>query len=179
MRPLSVSLDPLAHRATMDALDAQRAAYRRYARSLDAQRGTLTDGDADQAGAVVDEALAGFSALDVGARRLQPALERARAGASGDQLHELQQRVDDLMLAARTAETAIHNLSTQLEAWRDAYGRQLVELGITPGGHPDESAPASGGTDGGDGGPRAGTAYGPPGSGREAAVPPRILDRQG
>ena len=161
MRPLTTSLDPLAHRATMDALDAQRAAYRRYARTLDSQRGTLTDGDPEQAGAVVDDALAGFSALDVGARRLQPALERARAGASGDQLRELQQRVDDLMLAARTAETAIQNLSTQLEAWRDAYGRQLVELGITPGGHPD------------------GTAYGPPGSGREAVEPPRILDRQG
>jgi hypothetical protein len=68
---------------------------------------------------------------------------------------------------ARGAETAIRNLSSQLEVWRDAYGRQLAELGINPTGG-----------DAGDGdAAKPGAPYGPVRDG--SAGLPRMLDRQG
>jgi len=172
MRPVSPSIDPLAHRATIDALDAQRAAYRRYARNLEAQRGTLTDGDPDRAASAVDEAARGFGELQAGAQKLAPVLDHARLTASPDQLREIQQRVEELMHAAQSAEAAIHNLSSQLEVWRDAYGRQLAEVGITPG-------EASGGDDPPGADPTARPApYGARGGGHVGPAAPRLLDRK-
>jgi hypothetical protein len=167
MRIVPPILDPLAHRATIDALDAQRGAYQRYARSLEAQRGKLTDGDPDEAGAAVEVALRDFDDLDARAHHLQPILDHARSLANVEQLREIQQRVEDLMHDARGAETAIRNLSSQLEVWRDAYGRQLAELGINPTGG-----------DAGDGdAAKPGAPYGPVRDG--SAGLPRMLDRQG
>jgi hypothetical protein len=164
VRPiLSPPLDPLAHRAAIDALEAQRAAYRRYARTVEANRATLGDGNGDRASAVVEEAASGFDALERGARQLEPLVERVTQSGSADQVREMQRRMDELMHEARAAEMAIRNLSTQLEAWRDAYGRQLAELGITPGTS-DGSEPAE---------PAARTPYTAP------SQAPRILDRRG
>jgi DNA repair exonuclease SbcCD ATPase subunit len=176
MRPVSPSIDPLAQRAAIDALDAQRAAYRRYARTLEAQRGTLTDGDPDKAAAAVDEATRGYAELQAGAQQLAPTLDRVRQSSNVDELREIQQRVEQLMREAQSAESAIQNLSTQLQSWRDAYGKQLAELGLPPGGD-------AGGTGGGDqtsDGTVRGATYGSPGFSRMPGPgpSPRILDRK-
>lgn len=136
-------LDPLAHKTAIDALEGQRAAYRRYARSVEAQQATVGDGDGARAVTVSDAVTRDFVALDQGARRLQPLVERVREAGTPDQLAELQRQMEEMMREARQAETAIRNLTSQLEAWRDAYGRQLAEVGLTPGaGTGGDAAPA-------------------------------------
>lgn len=134
MRPIvTPQLDPLAHKAAIDALEAQRAAYRRYARTVEAQRTTLADGNGDAAAGVAEAAARDFDELEAGAARLQPLVSRVNDVGSADQLREMQRHMEELMRDAYHAETAIRNLATQLEAWRDAYGRQLAELGLPPG----------------------------------------------
>jgi hypothetical protein len=177
IRPTTPTIDPAAHKAAMDALEAQRAAYRRFARAVDGQRATLNDGDGDKAIAVTADATRGFSELEQGARRLEPMVREVRDGGSADQLLEMQRRMEALMREARDAETAIHNLSLQLEAWRDAYGRQLADLGLAPGaGEGGEAEPGVAPAE-------APTRRGPyvqPGFGRgNTAVRPTLIDRRG
>lgn len=160
-------LDPLAHKAAIDAMEAQRAAYRRYARLVESQHRSLNDGDADRAAAVADDVMSGSEALEAGARELAPLVARARGRAEGGQREEIQRMIEALAHDALKAEQAIRNLSSQLEAWRDATGRQLAEVGIVPDG---DGAPAPDAPDA----PRRG--YGVPNAG---AQPPRILDRRG
>ena len=131
------ALDPLAHKAAIDALEAQRAAYRRYARTVEAQHHALGNGDGDQALAAVDVAARDFVELNEGARRLEPLVQQVHDAGSADQLQEIQRQMSQLMREARQAENAIRNMTTQLEAWRDAYGRQLAELGLPPGVDPE------------------------------------------
>jgi hypothetical protein len=172
LRPTTPHIDPLAHRATIDALEAQRAAYRRFARTVEAQQHTFDDGDADRALAATTVAVHGFEELQRGAARLTPLVGEASAGASADQLLELQREMDELMREAHLAEAAIHNMTAQLEAWRDAYGRQLAELGLAPGG---EAGAGAGEMDAARGryGPRGGSAPAP----TERA--PSLIDRKG
>jgi hypothetical protein len=157
------------HRAAIDALEAQRAAYRRYARTVEQQQGALNDGDADKLAAFADEATAGFEELERGARALHPLVERARAAAAPDEAHSLRRVLDELAQDARAAELAIHNLTLQLEAWRDAYGRQLSALGLPPGAARDGTHdPARHGP------------YVQPGFGRTpGAARPTLIDRKG
>jgi hypothetical protein len=84
--------------------------------------------------------------------------------------------MEELMREARTAEVAIQNMSVQLEAWRDAYGRQLAELGIVPGGGDAERTGEGAGNEG-----RPSGGYGPSGAqARRAAVTvPSLIDRRG
>ena len=134
LRPITKPpIDPLAHRAAIEAMEAQRAAYQRYARTVEMQRATLGDGDGDRALAAVDAATRDFVELGEGARRLEPLVAAVRDGGSEDQLREMQRQMEQLMRDARQAENAIHDMTSQLEAWRDAYGRQLAELGLRPG----------------------------------------------
>ena len=177
LRPTTSQLDPLAHRAAIDALEAQRAAYRRYARAMEAQQQTLTDGDGDRASTAAEVAVRGFDELQTGARHLQPLLDRVGEGGTPEQLVEMQRHMEALMRDARTAETAIQNMSVQLEAWRDAYGRQLAELGVVPGGDADRSGDGAAG--GGDG--RAAPGYGPSGvrPRRAAVTVASLIDRRG
>ena len=167
--PTTRQLDPLAHRAAIDALEAQRAAYRRYARTVEAQQRTFDDGDADRAVAATAVAVQGFEELQQGASRLAPMVGEASAGASADQMRELQREMEALMREARQAEVAIRNMTVQLEAWRDAYGRQLAELGLAPGaaGEGGEGDAARGG-------------YGPRGGGAQAPSEraPSLIDRK-
>jgi hypothetical protein len=167
--PATRQLDPLAHRAAIDALEAQRAAYRRYARTVEAQQRTFDDGDADRALAATTVATQGFEELQRGAARLTPMVGEASAAASPDQMHELQREMDALMREARVAEVAIHNMTVQLEAWRDAYGRQLAELGLAPG-----TSGESGEAD------AARSGYGPRGGGAPAPAQraPSLIDRK-
>jgi hypothetical protein len=164
MRPLSTAIDLQAQRAAIDALEAQRAAYRRFARQAEAQQGALSGGDVDVIAEFTDGAAVEVGVLHEGAVGVRALVEAASAGASEAQLVDIERRMADMMREARNAETAIRNLSTQLEAWRDAYGRQLAELGLTPGGEPGAEAPEP---------PRR--AYGGPGT----PSAPRILDRRG
>jgi hypothetical protein len=80
------------------------------------------------------------------------------------------------MREAQSAETAIQNLSTQLQSWRDAYGKQLAELGLAPG---SDTSAAGSGDQGSDGTTRV-TSYGSPGFSRSTGPgpSPRILDRK-
>jgi hypothetical protein len=158
LRSTTSHIDPLAHRAAIDALDAPRAAYRRYARAMESQQQTLNDGDGDRATAAAELAVRGFDELQTGARQLQPLLERASEAGSPEQLVEMRRQMEELMHEARIAEAAIQNMSVQLEAWRDAYGRQLAELGIVPGGGDAERPDVGAGTD-----VRAASGYGPSG----------------
>jgi hypothetical protein len=178
LRTSTTHLDPLAHRAAIDALEAQRAAYRRYARAMEAQQRTLTDGDGDRASAVAETASRGFDELQTGARRLQPLLERASEAGTPEQLVEMRRQMEELMREARSAEAAIQNMSVQLEAWRDAYGRQLAELGIVPGGSEAERTPegAAGAAEA-----RASGGYGRTGAQarRTAGTVPSLIDRRG
>lgn len=130
------AINPHAQRAAIDALEAQRAAYQRFARMVEQQQAVLADGDGDRAAAFADEAVAGFQQLDHGARQLAPLLAEARAVETPDDAQAMRRRLVDLTREAQRAELSIRNLSAQLEAWRDAYGRQLGELGITPGTPP-------------------------------------------
>ena len=176
LRATTPHLDPLAHRAAIDALEAQRAAYRRYARAMEAQQQTLNEGDGDRASAAAEMAVRGFDELQTGARRLQPLLERVQEAGAPEQLVEMRRQMDELMREARTAEAAIQNMSVQLEAWRDAYGRQLAELGIVPG-RGDVERPGEGtGSDG-----RGSGGYGPSGARarRTVGAVPSLLDRRG
>lgn len=189
MQPIHPQLDPLAHKAAIEALEAQRAAYRRFARTTEEQRLSLGDGDGERAMAAAEATARGFDELERGARRLQPLLEQVAGVASGDELAEMQRRMDAMMREARVAESAIQNLTLQLEAWRDAYGRQLAELGLPPGGEggtagtpgrPHAESPGSSGT----GtpyapGPTADGPYHSAGVARAAvAGRARLLDRQ-
>lgn len=166
-----LQIDPLAHKAAIDALEAQRAAYRRYARTMEAQQATLGSGDGDRATAVAEAAVRGFDELDLGARRLQPLVERVYDAGSPDQLLDVQRQMEDLMQEARVAEAAIQNMTVQLEAWRDAYGRQLAEVGLVPGGD-GAGEPST---------PELGSGYGPWGTAPAAPTPrgPSLIDRKG
>lgn len=171
-------IDPLAHRAAIAALEAQRAAYQRYARTVDAQREAIAGGSGARAVDAADAATRGYDELAEGARALGPLVERARAGSEAEQQDALQRRIDAVAREARAAEAAIRNLATQLEAWRDDYGRQLAEVGIEPGSAPDGGAsPVAGGA------PRPGvvpaSGYGPRGRGGERRGVPSLLDRKG
>ncbi|MDF1503723.1 hypothetical protein [Roseisolibacter sp. H3M3-2] len=144
---------PLAQRTALDALDAQRAAYRRYARLVEAQQQALGAGDGDRAVAATDVLSLGHDELREGAAALPPLVQEARAGAGTDVRAELDRRVDALLREAQAAEVALRNLATQMEAWRDAYGRQLGELGVQPGSE-DRGAGAGGYGPRGAGAPR-------------------------
>ena len=173
---LRPALDPLAHRAAIQALESQRAAYARYARSMDAHREALGAGDGDRATAAADAAAHGYEALAEGARRLGPVLAGVTGAGSEAEAAEVQRQVEAMVRAAREAEASIHNLTAQLEAWRDAYARQLADLGLTPGGEAG-GAPASGAPD-----PAAAASagYGRDGRGAGAGRPaPTLLDRRG
>ena len=159
----TTSLDPLAHRAAIDALDAQRAAYERYARLVEAQQRTLNDGDADKVVAFTGHATRELAALERGAAQLPSLVERAQVGLSADGLHDMRRRLDALAIQARRAEAAIRNLTVQLEAWRDAFARQLGEIGVGTAGE----------------GQPSGEGYAQPGFGRTVAATPYLLDRKG
>ena len=161
MSNIGSTIDLHAQRAAIDALEAQRAAYRRFARQAEAQQGGLAGGDVDQVAAFTEGAAHTVRALDDGARHVRSLVDHASGGASPDALREIERLMNSMMTEARNAETSIRNLTTQLEAWRDAYGRQLTELGITPGGAdtPDPTARRS--------------AY------HAHAAAPSILDRKG
>ncbi|GJG86631.1 hypothetical protein tb265_18120 [Gemmatimonadetes bacterium T265] len=191
--PVKPALDPLAQRAAIDALEAQRAAYQRYARTVDDQTRALGSGDPDGAVTAANTAARGFDELDAGAQTLRPHLDRVRAEGSPDQRFDVQRRLDTLTSDAQRAQTAIQNLTAQLDAWRVAYGRQLSSVGLTPG---------SAGTSAGDGGsavggvsrgpdaaanngvgadPRArdGRGYGPRGQAGAGRPAPALLNRIG
>ena len=161
MRSISPSIDPIAQRAAIDALEAQRAAYRRFARQAEAQQAPLSSGDIDQVTAFTNDAASTVGALHDGTHAARALADQASQQASDVQLRELERRMTDMTREAQNAEVAIRNLTTQLEAWRDAYGRQLAELGVTPGAS-DAPDPAA-------------RAYGH----RDSSPPPRILDRKG
>lgn len=131
--PVRPALDPLAHRAAIQALEAQRGAYARFARTMDAHRTALAGGSGDAATAASDAAARGHDELADGARRLGPLVAAADASGDTTEREEVARRLDAMLREAQAAEVAIHNLTTQLEAWRDAYGRQLAEVGLTPG----------------------------------------------
>ena len=133
MRTVLPVLDPLAQQAAINLLEAQRAAYRRYARAVETQRQSLGDGDGDRAVAAAASAASGLDMLHESARALHPVLDRASRLADPNQLRELQSRMGDMMRDAQFAASAIDNLTAQLQAWRDAYGRQLAEVGLAPG----------------------------------------------
>ena len=177
MRPIiNPPLDPLAQKAAINALEAQRAAYRRYARTVEAQQHTFGDGDGDKAVQAVDTAVRGFAELDEGAKKLQPLVDHALSNGAPDQVQDMQRRMEDLLRDARNAETAIQNLTSQLEAWRDAYGKQLTNLGMTPGSTAGGTSDVAAGTDATDAARRAGPYAKTPG------VKPRtqsyVLDRK-
>lgn len=178
LRPVvTPALDPLAHRAAMDALEAQRGAYRRYAQLVGAQQARLTDGDGARAAAFAEEATRGFDALAEGARGLEPLLDRVRGAGTADQVREREHQMEALMHDARQAELAIRNLAVQLEAWRDAYGRQLAEVGLEPGGLPEADTVAPSAAAATPGYPMPG--YGPRGRSGDRRGIPSLLDRKG
>jgi hypothetical protein len=168
-------LDPLAQRSAIQALEAQRAAYARYARSLDGHRSALAGGDGDTAIAAAAAAETGYGELAEGARRLGPLLDAARAGGTPQDRDALQRQLDAMMEQAHAAETAIQNLTRQLEVWHAAYARQLAEVGVVAGAGGSGNAPAARGAAG-----VGGAAYdrrGPAGE-RPAAVR-SLIDRRG
>jgi predicted TIM-barrel fold metal-dependent hydrolase len=166
MRPISPSIDPIAQRSAIDALEAQRAAYRRFALQAEAQQTPLSAGDIDQVTAFTDAAAGTVGTLHDGAQRARALVGTASEQASAEQMRELERRMTDMTREARNAEVAIRNLTSQLEAWRDAYGRQLADLGVAPG------TSTSGGDAPAD---PAARAYGQ----RDVVRAPRILDRKG
>ncbi len=181
IRPIQPAINPVSHRAAIDALDGQRAAYRRYARQIETQQQALTDGDGDRALSAAERAATTFAELDGGARALAPLLDEARAGGSEEQRREIERQVDEMMREARSAELAIRNLTTQLEAWRDAYGRQLAEVGLEPGGSPEGCATPAGvaAPAGAAPGGYAPPGYGPRGRPGDRQGVPALLDRKG
>jgi hypothetical protein len=162
MHSVTPAIDPRAHRAAIDALEAQRAAYHRFARQAEAQQGPAAGGDLAEVASFTEGAARVVGELHEGTRAARALVHEASSGAGEAQLRELERRMDEMMREARNAETAIRNLSTQLEAWRDEYGRQLAELGIVPGASPEGDAA------------EPGRRYG-----AAPAAPPRILDRRG
>lgn len=158
------AINPIAQRAAIDALEAQRAAYQRFARMVEQQQAALGGGDGDRAVAFADQAALWFRELEQGARALAPLVAEARASGAPADAQEMRRRIEELTRDSQRAEQAIRNLATQLEAWRDAYGRQLSDVGLAPGG-----APTPGPEE------RAG-GYGPRGGG--GAVP-SLIDRRG
>jgi hypothetical protein len=175
--PVRLALDPLAHQTAIQALEAQRAAYARFARTMDAHRSAVAGGSGDAAVAAADAAARGHDELAAGARRLAPLVAVAGAPAPGDDTEhaEVARRLDAVMQEARAAEAAIHHLTAQLEAWRDAYGRQLAELGLPPGAAgpaPDGVAPTAGAG-------RAAAGYAPRSAAGDRPQAPALLDRKG
>jgi hypothetical protein len=170
MKPISPAIDPLSQRSAIDALESQRAAYRRFAQQAQAQSGSLGTGDVDQVAAFTAGATQDMAALHTGARAVGSIMDAARGGGkSTAELAELERRMDAMMREARDAETAIRNLTTQLEAWRDAFGKQLADLGITPGGSTTSTTSSDTPVD------PAARGYGQ----RDAVRAPRLLDRKG
>ena len=194
------SLDPFAQRAAIDALEAQRAAYRRFARTVDDQTQSVSTGDADRASAATAVAARGFDELDAGAQALRPHLDRVREQGSPDQQSDMQRRLETLSSDADRAQSAIQNLTAQLDAWRIAYGRQLASVGITPGGASSTSGsgtvsgvgsgdvgsrPADRGSSiaadpgGAESRARDGRSYGPRGQAAGGRAAPTLLNRLG
>lgn len=186
------ALDPLAQRAAINALEAQRAAYRRYARTVDDQTSAVASGDADRAASAADTAARGFDELETGARALRPHLDRVRDEGSSDQQSEVRRQLDSLSVDADRAQAAIQNLTAQLDAWRVAYGRQLASVGITPGGTAGSGSDGTAAVDGGARGPdaahdvngsepraRDSRGYGPRGQAGAGRPAPALLNRIG
>jgi small-conductance mechanosensitive channel len=123
-------VNPAVYKGAIVALEAQRAAYQRYARMVEAQNASLGSGDADRVAQFAESATQELGEIEQGARQLEPQLDQLRSVASREQMHEIRRMLDDLARDAREAEISIQNLTTQLEAWRDEYGRQLGELGV-------------------------------------------------
>ena len=167
MHSIAPALDPHTQRAAIDALEAQRAAYHRFARQAEAQQGPLGRGELDQVATFTDGVSDTVGELHEGAHAAKVLYDHAVGQASETDLQDLERRMAEMMREARNAEVAIHNLTTQLEAWRDAYGRQLSELGVTPG------SSSSGGTS--EVGAPTARGYGQ----RLLVRAPRILDRKG
>ena len=165
MSSIASPIDPLSHRAAIDALEAQRAAYRRFARMAEAQQDHLSSGDADRVAAFTDGAARTVRDLEAGVRDVRALVDQVSQHASTAQRQDIERVMNAMMSEARNAETAIRNLTTQLEAWRDAYGRQLSDLGITPGAT-DDATPV----------PGRRSAYE---AGHGGTSAPRILDRKG
>jgi hypothetical protein len=165
------ALDPLAQRAAIQALETQRAAYARYARGMDGHRAAVAAGDGGAALAATAAAEDGHRELDEGARRLAPLVEAAHAAGGDADREVLRRQVDAMMAQARAAETVIHNLTQQLEAWHAAYSRQLAETGVVAG---------EGGAAGGDAASGGPASYHRRGSAADAGTPVRpLIDRRG
>lgn len=192
------ALDPLSQRAAIDALEAQRAAYRRYARTVEDHSRAVGGGDADRAVAASEIAARGADELEAGARALRPHLDRVREQGSPDQQADVQRQLETLATDADRAQTAIQNLTAQLDAWRVAYGRQLSATGVTPGSAGARSGAGAGGdgtglpgadarstdvatTDvrGGDFRAQDGRGYGPRGRATPGHPAPKLLNRVG
>src|SRR5688572_7724878 len=103
------AINPIAQRAAIDALEAQRAAYQRFARMVEQQQAVLGDGDGDRAAAFADEAVRGFQELDQGARQLAPLLAEARAVQTPADAQAMRQRLEALTREAQRAELSIRN----------------------------------------------------------------------
>ena len=134
-------LNPAARRTTILALEAQRAAYQRYARMVETQQVSLGAGDAERLATFADHASRELTELEEGAHRLQPQRELLRSVSAPEEMQEIRRMLDDLAKDARLAQVSIQNLTEQLEAWRDEYGRQLGALGVALPGT-DEPRPA-------------------------------------
>lgn len=187
--PVKPALDPFAQRAAIDALEAQRSAYQRYARTVDDQTRAVGNGNADSAVTAASTAARGFGELDAGAQALRPHLDRVREQGSPDQQADVQHRLATLSSDADRAQTAIQNLTSQLDAWRLAYGRQLAAVGLTPGssGSTTATATTNGAASGGAAGSASNAAEGvasrarpaEPGTPTSGAGEPRSHDSRG
>jgi hypothetical protein len=154
---------------------------------MDDHRAAVAGGDGDAATTAAAAAEAGHAQLADGVRRLAPLVEAARTGGTDGEREELQRQIDSMMDQARAAETAIQNLTRQLEVWHAAYSRQLAEVGVVAGeaapGASDTAAPLPAGAPvpGSGAGNGAGvTAYDRRGPAveRSAVVRP-LIDRRG
>jgi hypothetical protein len=134
-------LNPATFKSAIMALEAQRAAYQRYARMVEAQQGSLGAGDADRMAQFAERATQELTELEQGAQQLEPQLELLRSVSAPEEMQEIRRMLDDLAKDARMAQLSIQNLTEQLEAWRDEYGRQLTALGVALPGT-DEPRPA-------------------------------------
>ena len=143
-------LNPAVFKSAITALEAQRAAYQRYARMVEAQQGSLGQGDMDRVAQFAEHASTELAELERGARQLEPQLDILRTVAQREEALEVRRLLDDLARDAQLAQLSIQNLTTQLEAWRDEFGRQLTTLGVPLPG--TEERPAYGA-------PRAATSY--------------------
>jgi len=140
-------LNPATYKGAILALEAQRAAYQRYARMVETQQVSLGAGDADRLAEFAVRASQELGELEQGAQQLEPQLELLRSVSGPAEMQDIRRMLDDLAKDARVAQLSIQNLTQQLEAWRDEYGRQLTALGVAlPGSdepRPAYSAPAS------------------------------------